>query len=163
MNSIAGAHASVFTVLNLKKVMVVTSRRRSKKCCNVIIIPFNENGIDKAHGIGKPFLDKERNRKVRSIIVKVKSSKARAAFYKARPKNYANGKTKPGLKSFSVSLDLTKRRYSLLAKAKSIIKDNPAAMFAFADISCSLALKLNDSKFHYFTSEDEINKRLEKC
>ena len=128
-----------------------------------MIIPFNENEIDKAHGIGKPFLDKERNRKVRSIIVKFKSCKARAASDKARPKNDVNGRTKPGLKSFSVSLDLTKLRYSLLAKAKSIIKDNPAAMFAFADISCSLALKLNHSKFHYFTSEDELNKILEKC
>ena len=56
-----------------------------------------------------------------------------------------------------MSLDLTERRYSLLAKAKSIIKDNPAVMFAFADINCSLVLKLNDHKFHYFNSEDELN------
>ena len=78
-------------------------------------------------------------------------------------RNYVNGRKKPGLTSFSVSLDLTKRRYSLLAKAKSIIKDNPAVMFAFADINCSLALKLNDDKFHYFNSEDELNKILQKC
>ena len=30
------------------------------------------------------------------------------------------------------------------------MKDNPAVMFDFADINCLLALKLNDSKFHYF-------------
>ena len=53
-----------------------------------------------------------------------------------------------------MSLDLTKRRYLLLAKAKTTIKDNPAVMFAFADITCSPALKLNDGKFHYFNSED---------
>ena len=52
--------------------------------------------------------------------------------------------------SFRVSLDLTKRRYSLLAKTKIIIKDNSAVMFDFADINCLLALKLNDSKVHYF-------------
>ena len=143
MNSIAAVHACAFTVLNLKKVIVVTSWR-NYNCYNVMGISFNENQIDRAHGIGKPFLDKERKKKVRSIIVKFKSWKARAAFYKARPKNYVNGRKKPGLTSFSVSLDLTKRRYSLLAKAKSIIKDNPAVMFAFADINCSLALKLND-------------------
>ena len=108
-------------------------------------------------------MDKERKKKVRSIIVKFKSWKARSEFYKARPKNYVNGKKKPGLTSFSVSLDLTKRRCSLLAKAKSIIKDNPTVMFAFADINCSLALKLNDDKFHYFNSEDELNKILQKC
>ena len=62
-----------------------------------------------------------------------------------------------------MSLDLTKGHYSLLEKAKSVIKDNPAAMFAFADINCSLALNLNDDKFRYFNSEDEINKILQKC
>ena len=55
-------------------------------------------------------------------------------------------------------LDLTKYRYSLLAKAKSMIKDNSAAMFAFPDIRCSLASKLNDSKFHYLNSEDDLQK-----
>ena len=134
-----------------------------EKCYNIMGIPFNENQIDRAHGIGKPFLDKERKKKVRSIIVKFKSWKARAVFYKATPKNYVYGRKKPGLTSFSVSLDLTKRLYPLLAKTKSIIKDNPAVMFAFADINCSLALKLNDDKFHYFNSEDELNKILQKC
>ena len=93
-----------------------------EKCYNVMGIPFNENEIDRAHGIRNPFLDKERKKKIRSIVVKFKSWKVRAAFYKARPKNYVNERKKPGLTSFSVSLDLTKRRYSLLAKAKSIIK-----------------------------------------
>ena len=134
-----------------------------EKCCNVMGIPFNKNEIDRVHGIGKPFLHKERKKKVWSIIVKFKTWKARAAFYKARTKNYVNGRKKPGLTSFIVSLDLTKRRYSLLAKAKSIIKYNPAVMFAFADTNCFLALKLNDDKFHYFNSEDELNKILQKC
>ena len=89
--------------------------------CYVVGIPFNENEIDRAHGIGKPFLDKERKKKVWSIIVKFKSWKACAVFYKARPKNYVNRRKKPGLTLFSVSLDLTKCCYSLLAKAKSII------------------------------------------
>ena len=67
-----------------------------EKCYNVMGIQFNENEIDRAHGIGKTFLDKERKKKVRSIMVKFKSWKALAAFYKARPKNYVNGKKKPG-------------------------------------------------------------------
>ena len=134
-----------------------------EKYYNVMGIPCDENEIDRAHGIGKPFLDKERKKKVRSIIVKFKSWKARTAFYKARPKNYVNGGKKLGLTSFSVSLDLTKRCYSLLAKAKSIIKDSHAVMFAFADINFSLALKLNHDKFHYFNNEDELIKILQKC
>ena len=118
MNSTAVVHACAFTVLNLKKVIVLTSWRSY----NVMGIPFNEIEIDRAHGIKKPVLDKERKKKLRSIIVKFKTWIARAAFYKARPKKYVNGRKKPGLTSSSVSLDLTKRRYSLLAKAKSIIK-----------------------------------------
>ena len=111
-----------------------------EKWYNAMGFPFNENEIDKEHGIGKPFLDNKRKKKVRSIIVKFKSWKAFAAFYKARPKKYVNGRKKPGLTSFSVSLDLAKLRYSLLVKTKSIIKDNPAIIFAFADINCFLAL-----------------------
>ena len=107
-----------------------------EKCYNVMSIPFDENKIHR----GKLFLDKEQKNKIRSIIVKFKYWKARTAFYKTRPKNYVNGRKKPGLTSFSVSLDLIKRCYSLLAEAKSIIKDNPAEMFAFADINYSLAL-----------------------
>ena len=43
-------------------------------------ILFNENKIDRAHGIRKLFLDKERKKKVKSIIVKFKSWKALAEF-----------------------------------------------------------------------------------
>ena len=83
------------------------------KCFNVMGIPFDENEIDRAHGIGKPFLDKEQKTKVRSIPVKFKSWKAHAALFKARPNYYVNRRKKSGLASFSALLDLTKRRYSL--------------------------------------------------
>ena len=111
----------------------------------------------------KPFLDKERNKKFRSILTKFKSLKVRAVFCKARPKMCVNGRKEPHLTLFGVLLDLTKHRYSLLAEAKSIITDNSAAMFAFADINCSLALKLNNSRFYYFNREDELNTILQKC
>ena len=44
-----------------------------EKFYNVMGIPFNQNETDRAHGIGKLFLDKERKKKIRSIIVKFKS------------------------------------------------------------------------------------------
>ena len=111
----------------------------------------------------KPFLDKEWNKKVISILAKFKSWKVLAALCKARPKMCVNGRKEPHLTLFGVLLDLTKHRYSLLAEAKSVITDNSAAMFAFADINFSLALKLNDSRFYYFNREDEFNKILQKC
>ena len=84
-----------------------------EKCCNVMGIPFNENEIGRADGIGKPFLNKEQKKKVKSIIVKFKSWKACAVFYKFRQKKYEHGRKQPGLTSFSVLLDLTKHCYSL--------------------------------------------------
>ena len=93
-------------------------------------------------------------------MVKFKSWESRKAFYKARPLNFMNGRKKPGAKSFSVSLDLTKRRYALLTKAKGLIKDNPSVAYAFCDINCSLAIKLNDNTYKYFNSENELRKLL---
>ena len=71
-----------------------------------------------------------------------------------------NGRKKPGAKSFNVSLDLTKRRYVLLTKAKGLIKDNPSVAYAFCDINCSLAVKLNGNTYKYFNSEKELRKLL---
>ena len=56
-----------------------------EKCYNVMGILFNENEIDRGHDIGKPFLEKEPKKKVRSTIVTFKPWKARATFYEARP------------------------------------------------------------------------------
>ena len=49
-----------------------------------------------------------------------------------------NGRKKPGVKNFSVLLDLIKHCYALLTKAKDLVKDNPSAACAFCDINCSL-------------------------
>ena len=78
MNSIAITHACTFLVLDLNKVMAVTWRRYKSV---VMLWVFH---LMKTNGIGKPFLDKEQKKKVKSITVKFKSWKACAAFYKAR-------------------------------------------------------------------------------
>ena len=95
---------------------------------------------------------------VRLIIVNFKSWGLRTAFYKARPRNFMNGRKKPGAKSFSVSLDPTKRRYTLLTKGH--VKDNPSVPYAFYDINCSLAIKFNGNTYKYFNSENELRKLL---
>ena len=71
-----------------------------------------------------------------------------------------NDRKKPGAKSFSVSLDLTKRRYALLSKAKGLVKDNPSVAYAFLDINCSLAIKYNDNTYKCFNSGNEPRKLL---
>ena len=106
--------------------------------------------------IGKPYMEKN---KVRSTVVKFRSCKSRTAFYKARPRNQLNGQKKTG-SSFNVSLDLTKRHYDLLIKAKRLIANKPSVTCAFSDINCSLVLKFNDNTSGYFNSESEFNNLL---
>ena len=49
---------------------------------------------------------------------------------------------KTGEVSFSVSLDLTKRRYNLLKLAQGIVKEMDNASFVCADVNCSLTYVL---------------------
>ena len=74
---------------------------------------FGQEDIDCAHRTDLEYMEKNSEKKVKSIMVKFQSWRARKQFYDARPKNFKNGKKKPGYKSFSVSVDLTKRRFLL--------------------------------------------------
>ena len=86
-----------------------------EQCYSSLDVPFNPNDIDRAHCIGLSYTDNHSRKKAKSIIVKFRSWKARQFFYKSRPRYHTDGSKKPG---FSVSVDLTKRRYLLLSKAK---------------------------------------------
>ena len=116
----------------------ISVTNKVEQCCDEIGVKFDMNEIDRVHYIGKPVLDTDSKQKVRSIIVKFKSWKSRTAFYEARPRNFMNGRKKPDAKSFSVSLDLTNRRYALLTKAKGLVKDNSSVTYALCDINQSI-------------------------
>ena len=83
------------------------------------------NDIDCAHCIELLYTDKN-----------FRSWKACQRFYKDRPRHYADSSKKPG---FTVSVDLTKRRYLLLTKAKGLIEGNSDIKYVYSDINCSLA------------------------
>ena len=125
-----------------------------KKCYSDMKLDYNPQEIDRAHRIGKVYTDVKTNVKTKSIIVKFKSWGPRTEFYKARPKAFVNGEKKPC--KFKVSLDLTKRRHDLLKNVQGTIKNYPDVCFAFADINCSLGLKLNDKIYHYFNDEHQL-------
>ena len=122
-------------------------------CYSSANLQFDANDIDRAHRIGLPYTDKNSGKKVKSIIVKFRSWKARQRFYKGQPRYCADSSKKPG---FTVSVDLTKRRYLLLTKAKGLIKGNSNMKYVYSDINCSLALRFNDDSFKYFNSEREL-------
>ena len=128
-----------------------------EKCCSSMGIPYDSSNIDRAHRIGKVYTDKNnKNKKMKSIIVKFKSWNYRTKFYKSRPRIYENGKKKPGSKPFTVSLDLTKRRYDLLQYATGAIEHYPEVKFAFADANCSIGIELIDMSFRYFNTQSQL-------
>ena len=122
-------------------------------CYSSLNLQFDANDIDHAHRIGLAYTDKNSGKKVKSIIFKLRSWKDRQRFYKGRPMYYADCSKKPG---FTVSVDLTKRRYLLLTKAKGLIKGNSNIKYMYSDINWSLALRFKDDSFKYFNSEKEL-------
>ena len=92
------------------------------ECYNVLELPFNDAVINHAHRVGKEYMDKISKKKVKSIIVKFKSWKARQKLYNARPRVQKVGKKK-SRQTFSISVYLTIRHYQLLSKARGIQKD----------------------------------------
>ena len=120
-----------------------------KDCYESVEVDFNPVEIDRVHRIGKVFTEKD-GRKTKQVIVKYNSWDARKKCYQSRPK-FVAGNKKP--RPFIVSVDLTKRRYNLLKTAKGMIENNPNTRYVFADISCSLGVKLKDQSFKFFTTE----------
>ena len=125
-----------------------------KTCYSDVGLDFDENEIDRAHRIGQVHTDAKSNVKTRSIIVKFKSWGSRTAFYSARPKAVVNGMKKP--RKFSVSLDLTKRRFELLKSAQETISHYPDISYVYADVNCSLAIR-------YFNDEKKLSEILKNA
>ena len=128
-----------------------------KTCYNEIGLDFNKDIIDRAHRVGKSYVDKT-GKSTKQIIVKYKFWNDRYKFYKARPRNY--GKQNPS--SFSLAVDLTKRRYGLLRSTIELIKDHQKIKYTFADVNCSLGLRLHDDSLCFFNSESELDGILNK-
>ena len=79
------------------------------------------------------------------VIVKFKSWSSRTQVYRARKRS----------KNLKYRVDLTKRRLSLLAKAREMTKAIPEVDFAFSDLSCRLAFRLTSGEFKFSNSETE--------
>ena len=126
-----------------------------RECYNALELPFNEEVIDRAHRVGKEYTDKISKKNTKSITVKFKSWKARQKLYNARPRVQKEGKKKPR-QNFSISLDLTRRRYQLLSEARRIVKDINGINFAFVNIYCSLGVRYENGSFNYFNSEQDL-------
>ena len=99
----------------------------------------------------------QKKKKIKSVIVNFKSWKARQQLYNARPRNQKDDK-----KNFSISGDLTRRRYQLLREARGIVEDIIAINFALVNINCSLGVRYENDSFHYVSSKQELHNIINK-
>lgn len=106
--------------------------------------------VDRAHRIGERNVDDDGNVR-QQMIVKFRCFRERTMVYRARKKAAA----------VKIRLDLTKQRLSLLKKAMDLVEARKDTMdYAFADINCSLAVKLKNGNFVYFTSIESLKSKL---
>ena len=97
---------------------------------------------------------------MKPIVIKFKSWRYRLNVYRNRLRRFENGKKKPGENSFSVSLDLTKRRYNLLKFTQGIVKEMDNVSFVCADVNCSLAIRFKNGFTKHFNSQYEFRSLL---
>ena len=98
-----------------------------------------------------------KKKKIKSVIVNFKSWNARQQLYNARPRNQKDGK-----KNFSISVDLTRRRYQLLSEARGIVEDINGINFALVNINCSLGVRYENDSFYYVSSKQELHNIINK-
>ena len=130
------------------------------ECFSEIGLSYEEVEIDRVHRIGKPYKNEGSGLTMKSVIIKFKSWRYRQDVYRNQPRRFENGKKKPGENSFSVSLDLTRRRYNLLKIAQGIVKEMDNVSFVCADANCSLAICFKNGTIKHFNSEYEFRSLL---
>ena len=101
--------------------------------------------IDRAHWIGESYVDRKTNDNVQDIIVRLSTFRHRTLIYYARKKIKAR-----------VTLDLTKRRYNILKKAREIADKSSSIDYVFADINCQLKSRMLDGSTKKFDSVAEL-------
>ena len=94
--------------------------------------------IDRAHRIGRPYVDREKNVECQSVIMRL-TFRHRTQLYNARKL----------MENISVKLDLTKHRYQILKEARRIIERIDEVEYVYADINFRLKVKMGDDIIPY--------------
>lgn len=123
-------------------------------CHRDMKIDYDRSDINRAHRVGPVVTNQQTGKKIQSVIVQFRSWDARCRFYKNRPKFNARGRR------FSVALDITKRRYDLLSRARAIAETYPDVSYVFSDLNCNCMLKMENGDFHRFNSQFEFEECL---
>ena len=106
--------------------------------------------FDRIHRIGKVMKVEGSGKNVKQIIVKFKSFDTRSKVFRGRDKN----------SKVKVRLDLTIRRYKLLATAYNMVANMSNVKFVCANITCALCVHFVDGSWKFFNSKEELDKVL---
>ena len=98
-----------------------------------------ESFLERAHRIGPTYTDNNTGKKMQSIIVRFTTFRHRTLLHASR-KNIKSGAR--------IRLDLTKDRYNLLVSARKRVNNCPEVSYVYADINCTLKVKLADESHH---------------
>ena len=98
--------------------------------------------IDREHRIGK-----KTPGRVRPIIVRFTILRHSTIVYR-KWKDCVNCR---------ITLELTKTRIEILKEAIDLVKESDHVCYAFADINCSLCVKLTIGSFKFFNTIDDLN------
>lgn len=131
-----------------------------KDCYQHVGVEFDASDIDRAHRVGKATFDKSKKIMTQPILVKYKCWDSKLRFYKARPKFEGKSRGgKPVARRFTVSSDLTTRRYNLLKYAReTLASGNYDVKYVFADVNCSLAVRLPNDNLRFFETKENFHK-----
>ena len=127
-----------------------------KSCMEKKSVPFYQDNIDRVHRVGTKYTDENTGKKIQSIIVYFESCKFRKSLMMLDQEIFINDNRKTGLNFFSVSFNLTRRRYLLLKTANGLMENNCNISFVCAGVNCSLGTKLKNGSFKYFNSLNEL-------
>ena len=116
---------------------------------NTLKVEVDDNDFNRIHRIGQKY-KQDGGKECQQVIAKFKGFIPRTKVYRARKHK----------SDISVQLDLTKRRYDLLKEACTRIKSAYSVEYAFADINCSLGLRLKNGRFKFFNSSEELDMAL---
>ena len=98
--------------------------------------------IDRAHRIGK-----KTPRRVRPIIARFTTERHRTMVYRKR-KDCVNCR---------ITLHLAKTRMETLKETIDLARESDHMSYAFADINCSLCVKLKNGSLKFFNTIDDLN------
>ena len=112
-------------------------------------VEVNDNDFNRIHRVGQKYR-RDDAKECQQVIVKFKGFMSRTKVYRARKYKC----------DISIQLDLTKRRYDQLKSARTRMKDVDSVEYAFAEINCSLGLRLKNGRFRFFNSSENLNMAL---